>query len=239
MIEFDLLGVDPGDFGDLVGGGLSPELGHELALGPADLVELLHDVHRYPDRPGLVRQRPRDRLPDPPRRVRGELESLAVVELLRRAHQPERALLDQVQERQPLVAIVLGDRDDQPQVGLHHLLLGIEIAALDPLGQIDLLLSGQQTHLADVLEEQLQRVGRHIRLEIQRRFGFAPAALVRRTLDRQRRRRRRIDVLDELDLRFLQEPVQLLDVGLVQIDLRQRRRDLREREHTHLLAFGQ
>src|ERR1017187_33195 len=50
-------------------------------------------------------ERGSDRLTDPPGGVGGELEPLAVVELLRRPDQPERALLDQVQERQPLVAV--------------------------------------------------------------------------------------------------------------------------------------
>src|SRR5262249_29161714 len=53
----DLLRVDPGDVGDLVRAGLPPELGHELALGPSDLVELLHHVHRDADRPSLVGKR--------------------------------------------------------------------------------------------------------------------------------------------------------------------------------------
>src|SRR5690242_6359877 len=34
--RLDLLRLDPRDLGDLVGGGLAPELGDELALGPAD-----------------------------------------------------------------------------------------------------------------------------------------------------------------------------------------------------------
>ena len=37
---------------------------------------------------------------------------------------------------------------------------------------------------------------------------------------------RRVDLLDELDLRLLEEAVQLLDVGLVEIDLGDRGRDL-------------
>src|SRR5581483_57682 len=151
----DLLRVDAGDLGDLLRGGLAPELGDELALGAADLVELLDDVDRDPDRPGFVRERAGDGLPDPPGRVGRELEALAVVELLRGADQAERPLLDQVEERQALVAVVLGDRDDESQVGLDHLLLGVEVATLDALGQVDLLLRGQQADLADVLEEQL------------------------------------------------------------------------------------
>src|SRR5215218_3543049 len=50
----DLLGLDARDLGDLVGGRLAAELGHELALGAADLVELLDDVNRDADRPRLV-----------------------------------------------------------------------------------------------------------------------------------------------------------------------------------------
>ena len=138
------------------GGGLAAELGDELALGAADLVELLDDVDRDADRARLVGERAGDRLADPPRRVGRELEALAVVELLRRADEAERALLDEVEERQALVAVVLGDRDDQAQVGLDHLLLGVEVAALDAAREVDLLLRGEQPDLADVLEEQLQ-----------------------------------------------------------------------------------
>src|SRR6184192_1882669 len=114
----------------------------------------------------FVSKRTGDRLADPPGRVGRELEALAVVELLRRADEADGALLDHVEKRQPLVAVVLGDRDDQPQVRLDQLLLGVERAALDPLGEIDLLLSALQPHLADVLEEQLQRVGSPLRREI-------------------------------------------------------------------------
>src|SRR5215211_4323343 len=103
----DLLGIDAGDVGDLLRGRLAAELRDELALGAADLVELLDYVDRDADRARLVGERARDRLADPPGRVGRELEALAVVELLRRADQAERALLDQVEERQPLVAVVL------------------------------------------------------------------------------------------------------------------------------------
>ena len=219
LIESTSSGSMPVTVGDLLGGRLATQLGHQLALGAADLVELLDDVDRDADRARLVGERAGDRLADPPGRVGRELEALAVVELLRRAHQPERPLLDQVEERQALVAVVLRDRDDEPQVGLDHLLLGVEVAALDALGEVDLLLRGQQAHLADVLEEELQRVGRHVRLEVERRVRLAPAALVRRALHLRRRRGRRVDVLDELDLGALEEAVQLLEVGLVHVEL--------------------
>ena len=48
---------------------------------------------------------------------------------------------------------------------------------------------------------------------------------------------RRVDLLDELDLRLLEEAVQLLDVGLVEVDLLHGDRDLGEREDADLLAL--
>src|SRR2546421_632028 len=45
---------------------------------------------------------------------------------------------------------------------------------------------------------------------------------------------RGVDVLDQLDLRFLEEAVQLLDVGLVEVELGHRPGDLRVREHADL-----
>src|SRR3954447_15009376 len=232
----DLLGVDPGDVGDLVGGRLAAELGDQLALGAADLVELLDDVDGDADRARLVGERTGDRLADPPGRVRRELEALAVVELLRGAHEAERALLDEVQEREALVAVVLGDRDDQAQVGLDHLLLRVQVAALDLAREVDLLLGREQPDLADVLEEQLEAVRGHVRLEVDRRLGLAAPALVRRTLD-LRRGDGGVDLLDDLDLGLLEEAVELLDVRLVEVDLGDGGLDLGERQDAHLLPL--
>src|SRR3954447_9880114 len=234
----DLLRVDARDVGDLLGGRLAAELGDELALRAADLVELLDDVHRDANRARLVGERAGDRLADPPGRIRRELEALAVVELLRGADQAERALLDQVQERQALVAVVLGDRDHQAQVGLDHLLLGVEVAALDLAREVDLLLGRQQPHLADVLQEELKGVGRHVRLEVDRRLGLAAAALVGRALD-LRRGDGRVDLLDDLDLGPLEEAVELLDVRLVEVDLGDGGLDLGERQDADLLPLEQ
>src|SRR2546430_3396167 len=130
---------------------LAPELGAQLPLRADDLVQLLDDVHRHPDRPGLVRERAGDGLANPPRGVRRELEALAVVELLGRAHEPDRPLLNQIEEGQALVAVPLGDRDDEAQVRLDHLLLREMLPALDALRELDLLGGGENVDLADVL----------------------------------------------------------------------------------------
>ena len=64
-----------------------------------------------------------------------ELLAEPPVELLDRAVQAECALLDQVEEGNAAAAIALGDRDDEAQVRVDHLLLGSEVATLDPPGE--------------------------------------------------------------------------------------------------------
>jgi hypothetical protein len=139
--------LDPG--GDLLHRGLPAQLLGELALDPDHLVDGLHHVHRDPDGPPLVRQRSGDGLTDPPGGVGGELEALGVVELLRRPHEPQVPLLDEVQERQAPVPVPLGDGDHQPEVRLDQDFLGL-LAPSDRLGQAGPLL-GAQHDLAPLL----------------------------------------------------------------------------------------
>ena len=194
---------------------LAAELGAQLALRADDLVQLLDDMHGHADRPRLVGERPRDRLPDPPRRIRRELEALAVVELLGRAHEPDRSLLDQVEERQALVAVALRDRHDETKVRLDHLLLRTVVAALDALRKLDLLRRGEQVDLADVLEEELQRVRRDL------------ARLCDRLL--------LLDLVDDgndLDLHLLERLVELVHLPRVELELVERERDVVLRDRT-------
>ncbi len=83
---------------------------------------------------------------------------------------PEHALLHEVAhlQAQPLIAAGLGD--DEAQVGVDHALLGLEVAALDPLGQLDLLGGGQQRVNAGLLEEHLERLA-HAALALKRLCG--------------------------------------------------------------------
>ena len=145
---------------DLVERRLAAELRPEKAIGTVDLLQALDDVDGHPDRPRLVRERPRDRLADPPRRVGGELEPAAPVELLDRADQPERSLLDEVEEGETLVPVVLRDRDDEAEVGLDHPLLRLHVPALDALRELHLLRSREQLVAAGLAEEELECVRR-------------------------------------------------------------------------------
>src|SRR5205085_9738031 len=112
-----------------------------------------------------------------PGRVRRELVAAPPVELLDRAVETERPLLDQVQERHAEAPVTLGNRDDKAEVRLDHAALGGHVAALDRLRERDLLGRGQELVAPDVREEELQAVGRtdeHVRL----RLGSLLASLV-------------------------------------------------------------
>ncbi len=175
---------------DLGHGRLALELLHELAFDADHFVEALDDVDRNTDRPPLVGERPRHRLADPPRRVGGELVAAAMVELLDGADQAERALLDQVEERQPAAEIALRDRDHEAQVGLDHLLLGGHVAALDALREHDLLGGAEQRYATDCPQVQPQRVEARLDGEVElgarrgrRRVGLAARLLPVHDLD--------------------------------------------------------
>src|SRR5262249_60689913 len=87
---------------------LATELDLEPAGGARQLLLPLDHMHRYADRPRVVRHGALHRLADPPGRVGRELVAAAPVELLDRAVETERALLDQVQERNAETAVALG-----------------------------------------------------------------------------------------------------------------------------------
>src|SRR2546427_3030502 len=143
---------------DLLRGGLAAELLDQLARGPDELVDGLDHVHGDADRARLVGDRSRDRLPDPPGRIRRELIAATVLELVDGLHQADVAFLNEVEELQAAVGVLLRDRDDQSKIRLDHLLLGLrrlDLARLDDghdaldlvglgvgasLGDLDLLL---------------------------------------------------------------------------------------------------
>src|SRR5437870_565034 len=119
---------------DLLRGRLAAQLLHELARGPDELVDGLDHVHGDADRARLVGDGSGNGLPDPPGGVRRELVAAAVLELVDGLHESDIAFLDQVQELQAAVGVLLCDRDDQAQVRLDHLLLGLrrlDLARLD------------------------------------------------------------------------------------------------------------
>jgi hypothetical protein len=84
------------------------------------------------------------------------------------------------------------------------------IAEFDPLGELDLLRRGEERHLADVLEEELQGVGRDLRLgrPLLLRLGLALLGA------------------DDVDLGLFERRVELVQLGRIEVELVEREGDL-------------
>jgi MFS family permease len=144
--------------GELLDGRLTAFRNLEALARTGELAPALVDVDGDADRLRLVCDRALAGLADPPGGVRRELESLAPVELLDGAVQPDDALLDQVAERDALAHVPAGDMDDEAQVRVDHALLRRVLAALDLLRQLDLLRGREQRIAPELVHEQGQRV---------------------------------------------------------------------------------
>src|SRR5829696_2900098 len=110
-----------------------------------------------PDRTSLVGYGPGDGLADPPRGVGRELEALAVVELLDGPHQPDVALLDQIEQRDAPSSIFLG---------FGEMGLGAPVASLYTPREVGLLGFGKKGCFADLVQVHLDRVPRVAALQV-------------------------------------------------------------------------
>jgi hypothetical protein len=97
----------------------------QAAAGADELVDGLDHVHRDADGAGLVGDGAGDGLANPPGGVGGEFVAAAVFEFVDGLHQADVAFLDQVEELQAAVGVFFGDGDDEAEVGLDELALGL------------------------------------------------------------------------------------------------------------------
>jgi hypothetical protein len=88
--------------------------------------------------------------------------------------QAQVALLDQVVERQSAMQVMPGDAHHQAQVGLDHVLAGMEIAGMGGTRQLDFLGRRQQRRGADLVQINLGDVLDETRImRIRDRLGIA------------------------------------------------------------------
>ena len=218
----DLGEREPGLLGHLLVARVAGQPQGERPLGAVDLLQPLDHVDRQPHRARLVGQAAGHRLADPPGGVGRELQVAAPVELLHGADEPDRALLDQIQEAEALAAVPLGDGDHEPQVRLDHAALGRHVAGLDALGQLDLLDLREQGIAPDLVQEALERV--RGALEGLTLEGDAGGAL------------RRGSLVAKLDALGLDLPVDVLGRGRVHPGLGQHLHDLTRGQRAPLQA---
>ena len=80
-------------------------------------VDRFNHVHRNANSAGLVGNRSRDRLADPPGCIGRKLEALQVVELLDGSNQADIAFLDEVEQVEATANILFRHTDNQPKIG--------------------------------------------------------------------------------------------------------------------------
>src|SRR5215212_8308322 len=124
-------------------------LSRKIVVGAGHLAHLVGHVHGNPYCPPRVSNRPLYRLMYPPRSIGGEAEAPVGVELLNRLHKTDVAFLDQILEGQAVTTRLLGYRDNQPLVLLDESIAGSFVTLLGPLGEVYLLLVGQELVLVD------------------------------------------------------------------------------------------
>src|SRR5919112_3601883 len=125
---------------------LAPQGLDHAPVGPVVLVDLLDHVNGDAYGPPLVGDGAGYCLPYPPRRIRRELVAFGMVELLGRPYEPEVALLDEIEKRNTAITILLGDGDDEPQVGLDETVFGPLTSAGNTLGEPYLVSVGEEGH---------------------------------------------------------------------------------------------
>ncbi len=111
-------------FGQFFRGRLTAHFLQHLTGNTVEFVDGLNHMHRNTYGARLIRNGTSDCLPNPPGGVSGELVATTVFELIYRFHQANVAFLNQIQELKAAVGVFLGNRNNQTQVGFHHLFLG-------------------------------------------------------------------------------------------------------------------
>src|SRR5215213_9282079 len=125
------------------------QLSPKLVVGAGHLAHLVAYVDGNPDGSPLLNNRSLYGLTYPPRSIGGEPKAPVGVELPNCLHKTDVALLDQILEGQATSARLLGYRDNKPQVLLDEFLAGSFVTLLGSLGEVYLLLVGQELALAD------------------------------------------------------------------------------------------
>src|SRR5918994_4024529 len=118
-------------------------------------------MSREPDGARVVGYGARYGLADPPRSIRREPVAHLGIELLDGLDETRVPLLDEVLEGHSTPAVLLGDGDDEPQIGLDEPPPGLSVASVGASAEVPLLVSLEQPPASDpaqILRENVLRL---------------------------------------------------------------------------------
>ena len=134
------------------------QLLQKLTGNADDLVYGFDHVHGNADGARLIGDGTGDGLTDPPCGIGRELVSFGVVKLFNSLYKTEIALLNKVEEQHASADIALCYRHDQTKVCFRHAALCLLVPLAHFGGKLNLLIGGEQGHLAYLLEVHTNRI---------------------------------------------------------------------------------
>ena len=105
-------------------------------------------MNRYPDRPRLIGDGARNCLPDPPRSIRTELITFAVIEFIDRAKKSYISLLNKIEKLHSFTHIMFRHTYDKPEVPLRKSFAGFLITFFSTDRKLALLFRTEQRNIA-------------------------------------------------------------------------------------------
>lgn len=143
--------------GQFIDTGLAMEFGFQFAGGAFAQRDEFDHVGGDVDGLDGVDEGAFDGLLDPPGGVGAEARALGGVETFDGFEQAEVALFDEVDQGQAAVAVVLGDGNDEAQIGARHAIAGFRTAMADDAPcEFFFFIGGQQRHFVDLPKIDLQ-----------------------------------------------------------------------------------
>ena len=115
-----------------------------------ELLQVVHLAHRRAGDPSVFGECLEDRLADPPDGVGDELEPARLVEPLDRLEQADVSLGDQLEQGKPVILVLPGYADDEPEIGRDDLFPRLLVSLLDAGEQVELVPPAQRLGIPDI-----------------------------------------------------------------------------------------
>ena len=143
--------------GDFFRCGIAAEFLDQRGLAPSHAIDKTSPVQRHLHDATLFSQRLEDRLSYPPHRVGDKADPPGLVKSARGPDQPQIAFIDQIGKRYSLIAVLLGHRHHEAQIGAHEFVERLLFPAADSPGESGLFFLVDKRVSADLLEVLVQR----------------------------------------------------------------------------------
>jgi len=142
--------------GDLAGARFPSKLLIELTLGFPDPVQRSCPIERQTNDAGMLGERLEHRLANPPDCIRNKLVPAFLVKAVRGLNETEVAVVDKIFEGQPLIRVLLRDRDDESEVRFDEPVKRVLVSLFDLARKSLFLFTLEQGCFVDLVEVNIE-----------------------------------------------------------------------------------